>query len=96
MFAVLCENSEFRSEFSMSSSLSPDMLADFIPLSNTFNIRRAILPAINGHFSARALARYYAALVDGGAVPPRHYSTPPLLGSHPHHPTLPSKKIYDY
>ncbi|CAI9284949.1 unnamed protein product [Lactuca saligna] len=96
MFAALYEDIEFRSEFAMPSSLSPDMLADFIPLSNTFNIRRAILPAINGHFSARALARYYAALVDGGAVPPRHSSTLPLLGSQPHHPTLPSKKTSDY
>ncbi|KAI3690319.1 hypothetical protein L2E82_48299 [Cichorium intybus] len=76
----------------MPSSLSTDMLAGFIPLSNTLNVRRAILPAANGHFSARALSRYYAALVDGGTVPPRPSSSLPPLGSHPHHPTFPSKK----
>ncbi|CAI9284946.1 unnamed protein product [Lactuca saligna] len=77
----------------MPSSFSPEILASFIPLSNTLNVRRAILPAANGHFSARALSRYYAALVDGGTVPPRHSSTSlPPLGSHPHRPTFPSKK----
>ncbi|KAI3505559.1 hypothetical protein L1887_27691 [Cichorium endivia] len=91
MFAGLYANSEFRSEFAMPSSLSPEMLEDLIPLSNTLDVRRAILPAVNGHFSARALARYYAALVDGGAVPPGHSSTLPPLGSHPHHPTFLSK-----
>ncbi|CAI9284945.1 unnamed protein product [Lactuca saligna] len=79
----------------MPSSLSPEILASFIPLSNTLNVRRAILPAANGHFSARALARYYAALVDGGTVPPPHFSSLPLLGSHPHHPTFPSNNPKD-
>ncbi|KAF0918817.1 hypothetical protein E2562_026190 [Oryza meyeriana var. granulata] len=65
-------------------------------LFNTLNIRRAILPAANGHCSARALARYYAALVAGGAVPPPHTSSSTrALGSHVHtpkFPTMPSKK----
>ncbi|GAV63660.1 Beta-lactamase domain-containing protein/ABC1 domain-containing protein/WaaY domain-containing protein [Cephalotus follicularis] len=62
-------------------------------LFNMLNIRRAIIPAANGHCSARALARYYAALVDGGIIPPPHssYSKPPL-GSHPHIPKFPSEK----
>ncbi|MQM03606.1 hypothetical protein Taro_036394 [Colocasia esculenta] len=56
-------------------------------LFNTLNVRRAIIPAANGHCSARALARYYAALSAGGRVPPPHstYSTP-HLGSHSHIP----------
>ncbi|KAK9065646.1 hypothetical protein SSX86_015047 [Deinandra increscens subsp. villosa] len=65
------------------SSYTFSMVSSIIPLSNTLNVRRAIQPAANGHFSARALARYYAALVDGGVVPPRHPSTPlPPLESH--------------
>ncbi|KAL5782869.1 hypothetical protein ACOSP7_007898 [Xanthoceras sorbifolium] len=62
-------------------------------LFNMLNIRRAIIPAANGHCSARALARYYAALADGGAVPPPHsrLSKPPL-GSHPHIPKFPSNE----
>ncbi|VFQ60415.1 unnamed protein product [Cuscuta campestris] len=62
---------------------------------NTLNIRRAIIPSVNGHCSARALARYYAALVDGGKIPPlppSSSSTQPL-GTHPHTPKLsPPKK----
>uniref|UniRef100_A0A0D9WTS6 ABC1 atypical kinase-like domain-containing protein n=1 Tax=Leersia perrieri TaxID=77586 RepID=A0A0D9WTS6_9ORYZ len=60
-------------------------------LFNTLNIRRAILPAANGHCSARALARYYAALGVGGAVPPPHSgcSSPPL-GGHVHTPKFPT------
>lgn len=66
-------------------------------LFNTLNIRRAILPAANGHCSARALARYYAALGAGGAIPPPHSGggSKPPLGSHVHtpkFPTMPSKK----
>ncbi|KAL0009643.1 hypothetical protein SO802_011145 [Lithocarpus litseifolius] len=54
---------------------------------NSLNIRRAIIPATNGHCSARALARYYAALADGGMVPwPHSSSSKPPLGSHPHIP----------
>ncbi|XVE71386.1 hypothetical protein DITRI_Ditri10aG0146500 [Diplodiscus trichospermus] len=60
---------------------------------NILNTRRAIIPAANGHCSARALARYYAALVDGGVVPLPHSSASnPPLGSHPHNPSFPSKK----
>ncbi|KAK7845794.1 protein activity of bc1 complex kinase 8 [Quercus suber] len=36
---------------------------------NSLNVRRAIIPAANGHCSARALARYYAALADGDSNP---------------------------
>ncbi|OAY83343.1 putative aarF domain-containing protein kinase 1 [Ananas comosus] len=60
-------------------------------LFNTLNIRRAIIPAANGHCSARALARYYAALATGGSIPPPHSpnSNPPL-GSHTHIPKFPT------
>ncbi|KAJ0091576.1 hypothetical protein Patl1_12732 [Pistacia atlantica] len=63
-------------------------LATTVPLLfNMLNTRRAIVPAANGHCSARALARYYAALVDGGVVPPPHSSlSKPPLGSHTHIP----------
>ncbi|KAK1289871.1 putative ABC1 protein [Acorus calamus] len=62
-------------------------------LFNTLNVRRAIIPAANGHCSARALARYYAALSTGGIPPPPHpaHSDPPL-GSHLHIPNFPSLK----
>ncbi|KAI3977057.1 hypothetical protein MKX01_032172 [Papaver californicum] len=60
-------------------------------LFNSLNIRRAIIPAANGHCSARALARYYAALADGGMVPPSHSaSSKNSLGSHPHIPKFPT------
>lgn len=63
-------------------------LATSLPvLFNTLNVRRAIIPAANGHCSARALARYYATLADGGLVPPPHSSlSQPPLGSHTHVP----------
>ncbi|KAJ9702215.1 hypothetical protein PVL29_004113 [Vitis rotundifolia] len=62
-------------------------------LFNTLNIRRSIIPAANGHCSARALARYYATLADGGILPPPHStSSKPPLGSHPHIPSFPSQK----
>ncbi|KAF5726315.1 putative Ubiquinone biosynthesis protein coq-8 [Tripterygium wilfordii] len=61
-------------------------------LFNMLNIRRATIPAANGHCSARALARYYAALADGGVTPPPHTSSSlPPLGSHPHIPKFSSK-----
>ncbi|KAJ6697643.1 ABC1 FAMILY PROTEIN [Salix purpurea] len=68
-------------------------LATTLPaLFNMLNVRRAIIPAANGHCSARALARYYAALVDRGLVPPPHSPlSTPLLGSHPHIPKFSSE-----
>ncbi|XP_023742352.1 uncharacterized protein LOC111890465 [Lactuca sativa] len=95
-FASLAANTEFRTASATPSSLTVELLEDLIPLSNTLDVRRAILPAANGHFSARALARYYATLMDGGITPPRHSSSAlPPLGSHPHHPTSPSNNQKD-
>ncbi|RID59462.1 hypothetical protein BRARA_F02688 [Brassica rapa] len=67
-------------------------IASSLPvLFNTLNVRRATIPAANGHCSARALARYYAALADGGLVPPPHSSlSQPPLGSHTHVPKFSS------
>lgn len=62
-------------------------------LFNMLFIRRAIIPAANGHCSARALARYYAALAAGGVIPPRPSSSEPPLGSHPHIPSFPSGEV---
>ncbi|KAG6387861.1 hypothetical protein SASPL_153055 [Salvia splendens] len=69
-------------------------IASAIPaLFNTLFARRAIIPAANAHSSARALARYYAALVDQGAIPPPHASpAQPKLGSHPHIPKFTTLK----
>ncbi|XP_061336498.1 uncharacterized protein LOC133283634 [Gastrolobium bilobum] len=79
------------------SSFQPQQIAQLAttlpPVFNTLNVRRAIIPAANGHLSARALARYYAALADGGKIPPPHSSaSKPLLGSHPQIPKLSSQK----
>ncbi|XP_023535636.1 uncharacterized protein LOC111797019 [Cucurbita pepo subsp. pepo] len=73
------------------STFQPAMIAQLAttltPLFNMLNTRRAIIPAANGHCSARALARYYAALANGGVIPPPHSSSSqPPLGSHPHIP----------
>ncbi|GJU15255.1 hypothetical protein Tco_1143221 [Tanacetum coccineum] len=46
------------------SSFTHNTIETLIPLCNTLNARRAIHLAANGHFSARAVARYYAALMD--------------------------------
>ncbi|XP_042453874.1 uncharacterized protein LOC122038283 isoform X2 [Zingiber officinale] len=88
---------EIRSRQDMPSSLQQVNLAEIastLPvLFNTLNIRRAIIPAANGHCSARALARYYASLATGGLIPPPHSSmSKPLLGHHAHVPTFPSAK----
>ncbi|CAI9284939.1 unnamed protein product [Lactuca saligna] len=94
-FAALAGNTEFRTASATPSSLTAELVEDLIHLSNTIGVRRAILPAANGHFSARALARYYAALMDG-TTPPHHSSSSlPPLGSHPHHPTSPSNNQID-
>ncbi|KAI3828566.1 hypothetical protein L1987_02668 [Smallanthus sonchifolius] len=82
------------------SSYTFSMISSIIPLSNTLNVRHTVLPAANGHFSARAVARYYATLVDGGVVPPRHPSSSiPSLESHPTVDTKiftnPKGKIHD-
>ncbi|GKV37791.1 hypothetical protein SLEP1_g45778 [Rubroshorea leprosula] len=72
------------------------MASTFPTLFNMLNVRRAIIPAANGHCSARALARYYAALVDGGVPPPPHSSlSNPPLGSHPHIPKFSGLKLHD-
>ncbi|XP_023524043.1 uncharacterized protein LOC111788095 [Cucurbita pepo subsp. pepo] len=78
------------------STFQPTMIAQLAstlaPLFNMLNTRRAVIPAANGHCSARALARYYAALAGGGVIPPPHSSaSQPALGSHPHIPKFPSE-----
>ncbi|KAJ0101819.1 hypothetical protein Patl1_05459 [Pistacia atlantica] len=60
---------------------------------NMLSICRAILPATNLHCFAHAVACYYAALADGGAILPPHSSlSKPPLGSHPHIPKFPSQE----
>lgn len=81
----------------MPSTFESGNISEFVMglpvLFNTLTIRRAIIPAANGHCSARALARYYAALATGGMVPPPHSpSSQPLLGSHTQIPKFPSLK----
>ncbi|XP_057959239.1 uncharacterized protein LOC131151828 [Malania oleifera] len=90
-------SSVMRDRPELPSSFQPGnivQMATTLPaLFNTLNARRAIIPAANGHCSARALARYYATLADGGIVPPPHSSSSmPLLGSHPHIPKFSSEK----
>ncbi|CAN6215740.1 unnamed protein product [Urochloa humidicola] len=70
-------------------------MASGVPvLFNTLNVRRAIIPAANGHCSARALARYYAALATGGSIPPPHSAdSKPPLGSHVHTPKFPTAPL---
>ncbi|XP_044507500.1 probable protein kinase UbiB isoform X1 [Mangifera indica] len=60
---------------------------------NILCVRRAVIPSCNLHCSARAVARYYATLADGGEIPPPHSSlSNPPLGSHPHIPKFPSQE----
>ncbi|XP_047340558.1 uncharacterized protein LOC124944128 [Impatiens glandulifera] len=78
------------------SSFQPQELSQMVKtipiLFNSLNVRRAIIPAANGHCSARALARYYAVLVNKGQVPSQNSSSEPSLGSHTHKPKFPSHK----
>lgn len=46
------------------------------PHFNDLEVRRACLPSGNGHFSARAIARVYAALANGGHLDGAHLVTP--------------------
>ncbi|PKA51417.1 putative aarF domain-containing protein kinase [Apostasia shenzhenica] len=79
---------------SIQQSNVSEMASSVPALFNTLNMRRAVIPAANGHCSARALARYYAALAAGGSIPPPHSSlSKPPLGSHPHFPKFPSFKL---
>lgn len=93
----LSKLSELSSRTDLPSTFQPGNISQVVTtLPAMFNMlitRRAIIPAANGHCSARALARYYATLVDGGVVPPPHssFSKPPL-GSHHHIPKLSSQK----
>ncbi|XP_077238547.1 ABC1 family protein [Tasmannia lanceolata] len=74
----------------LQSSNISELVTTIPVLFNTLAIRRAIIPAANGHCSARALARYYAALSTGGLVPPPHTTSEPPLGSHTHIPKFPT------
>lgn len=87
----LSKLSEMANRPDLPSTFQPRNIAQTITtlpvLFNSLNVRRAIIPAANGHCSARALARYYAALADGGEVPPPHSSlSKPPLGCHHHIP----------
>ncbi|KAJ6758789.1 ABC1 FAMILY PROTEIN [Salix koriyanagi] len=88
--------SKIASRPELPSTFQPENISQLVTvvpaLFNMLNVRRAIIPSANGHCSARALARYYAALVDGGLVPPPHSSlSKPPLGTHPHIPKFPSE-----
>jgi aarF domain-containing kinase len=83
-----------RQNADMPANLTKGDLAQIVAgvpvIFNMLNIRRAIIPAANGHCSARALARYYAALCAAGQIPPPHSSnSKPPLGSHIHIPKVP-------
>ncbi|KAJ4887879.1 ABC1 family protein [Raphanus sativus] len=91
----LSKLTSIASQPELPSTFQPEkilQMATSLPvLFNTLNVRRAIIPAANGHCSARALARYYASLADGGLVPPPHSSlSQPPLGSHTHVPKFSS------
>lgn len=95
--AELSKISALANRADLPSTFQPQQIAQLattLPVAfNTLNVRRAIIPAANGHVSARALARYYAALADGGKIPPPHSSaSKPVLGSHPHIPKLSSSQ----
>jgi CubicO group peptidase (beta-lactamase class C family) len=46
------------------------------PHFNSMDVRRAAMPAANGHFTARALARIYGALANGGVIDGHALVTP--------------------
>jgi CubicO group peptidase (beta-lactamase class C family) len=51
-------------EHAMFDAMPPDMWAHF----NGMEVRKACVPSGNGHFTARAVAKMYAALANGGEV----------------------------
>lgn len=93
--ADLQKLSALNTHSDLPSTFQPNQLALIgaaLPaLFNTLFIRRAIIPAANGHCSARALARYYACLADFGNIPKRPSSSSPPLGSHNHIPKFSSQ-----
>jgi CubicO group peptidase (beta-lactamase class C family) len=50
------------------------------PVYNEMRVRQACLPSANGHFSARALAKMYAALANGGAIDGVRLVSPERIG----------------
>nr|GFA37742.1 putative beta-lactamase/transpeptidase-like protein [Tanacetum cinerariifolium] len=88
-FATFIDNQKTSDTARMPSSFTFSMLENLIPTSNTLSFRRAIQPAANAHLSARALARYYATLVDGGVVPTNTNEVVPGIF------TKPKDKIHD-
>ena len=88
--------SKIASRPELPSTFQPENISQLVTavpaLFNMLNVRRAIIPGADGHCSARAVAHYYAALVDGGLVPPPHSSlSKPPLGTHPHILKFPSE-----
>jgi CubicO group peptidase (beta-lactamase class C family) len=47
---------------------------------NSLRVRKACLPSANGHFSARALARMYGALANGGEIDGVRLVSPERIG----------------
>lgn len=89
----IAKRSDIPASFQSQIQDASQMASALPALFNTLFARRAIIPAANAHCSARALARYYAALVDRGAIPPPHASpAQPKLGSHPYIPKFSSPK----
>ncbi|XP_042418895.1 uncharacterized protein LOC122007137 [Zingiber officinale] len=75
--------------FTLQQASLTEVASGLLAFFNTLNVRRATIPAANGHCSARALARFYAVLAAGGSIPPPHSPlSKPLLGSHTHVPQL--------
>ncbi|XP_073019567.1 uncharacterized protein [Primulina eburnea] len=92
-FSEISKRPDLPSTFQNQIQDVSQMASTLPALFNTLNARRAIIPAANAHCSARALARYYAALVDKGVIPaPHSSSTKPPLGSHPHIPKFSSPR----
>jgi CubicO group peptidase (beta-lactamase class C family) len=62
--SALGQNAMVPADHPMFDAMPPDMWPDF----NGMEVRKACVPAGNGHFTARAVARMYAALANGGKV----------------------------
>nr|GEY13938.1 beta-lactamase domain-containing protein 2-like [Tanacetum cinerariifolium] len=88
-FTTFIESQKISDTSTMPSSFTFSMLENLVPLSNTLSFSRAIQPSANAHVSARALARYYATLADGGVVPTNTNGVVPGIF------TNPKDKIHD-